>query len=109
MRFLAVITVLCLSAVVHAAAPNVLFVLIDDMGYGDLSCYGGTRVQTPNIDRLASEGVRFKQFYVNAPICCPSRVALTTCLYQNRWRITSYLDKRQMDHDRSLADWLDLS
>jgi arylsulfatase A-like enzyme len=86
--------------------PNILFVLIDDMGYGDLSCFGGQRVKTPAIDRLASEGIRFTQFYVNAPICSPSRVAFTTGQYPNRWGITSYLDKRQMNRRRGMADWL---
>ncbi len=86
--------------------PNVLFVLIDDMGYGDLSCFGCKRVQTPQIDKLANEGIRFTQFYVNAPICSPSRVALMTGQYPLRWRITSYLATRQEDHDRGIADWL---
>jgi uncharacterized sulfatase len=88
--------------------PNILFVLIDDMGYGDLSCFGGTRVETTEIDRLAREGIRFTQFYVNAPICSPSRVALTTGQYPNRWKITSYLAKREEDRKRGLADWLSL-
>ena len=52
--------------------PNILFVLIDDMGYRDLSCFGGTRTKTPEIDRLAAEGIRFNQFYVGSPICSPS-------------------------------------
>ncbi len=106
MRFVSFAALLCLAAPLHAA-PSFLFILIDDMGYGDLGCYGNTRVQTPNIDRLASEGVRFTQFYVNAPICSPSRVAFTTGQYPTRWRITSYLDTRQIDHDRDIADWLD--
>jgi hypothetical protein len=58
--------------------PNIVFVLADDLGYGDLHCYGGTGAKTPNLDRLAAEGVRFTQFYVNSPICSPSRTALTT-------------------------------
>src|SRR3954453_2363684 len=87
--------------------PNVLFVLIDDMGYRDLSCFGGTRVRTPQIDSLAREGMRFGQFYVNAPICSPSRVALITGQYPNRWRITSYLDNRALDRRRNVADRLD--
>jgi arylsulfatase A-like enzyme len=86
--------------------PNILFVLIDDMGYGDLSCYGSQRVQTPNIDRLAREGIRFTQFYINSPICSPSRVAFTTGQYPGRWRITSYLSTRRADRTRGLADWL---
>src|SRR5207253_6419426 len=60
----------------------------------------------PQIDRLASEGIRFNQFYVSAPICSPSRVALTTGQYPNRWGITSYLDTRKIDKDRDLKDWL---
>src|SRR4051812_44780278 len=87
--------------------PNILFVLIDDMGYRDLACFGGTRAKTPEIDRLAREGIRFNQFYVSSPICSPSRTALTTGQYPNRWRITSYLDTRKIDKDRGLADWLD--
>lgn len=87
--------------------PNILFILVDDMGYGDVGCYGGTRARTPEIDRLAREGIRFTQFYVNAPICSPSRVALTTGQYPGRWRITSYLDTREIDRRRGLADWLE--
>ena len=86
--------------------PNILFVLIDDMGYRDLSCFGGTRVKTPQIDQLAQEGIRFNQFYVSSPICSPSRVALTTGQYPNRWHITSHLDTRQSDKRRGQADWL---
>lgn len=72
--------------------PNILFVFIDDMGYGDLSCYGNSAIQTPNIDRLAHEGIRFTQFYANSPVCSPSRVAMTTGQYPARWKIYSYLD-----------------
>src|SRR5215211_2082384 len=74
--------------------PNILFVLADDMGYGDLACYGGQGVQTTNIDRLAAEGIRFTQFYVNSPICSPSRTAFMTGQYPARWNITSYIDDR---------------
>lgn len=94
------------SAAETVKRPNILFVLIDDMGYGDLVCYGGTRAKTPQIDRLAHEGIRFTQFYVNAPICSPSRVAFTTGQYPGRWRITSYLDTRATDRRRGIADWL---
>lgn len=86
--------------------PNILFILIDDMGYGDLGCYGGTRVGTPEIDRLAREGIRFTQFYVNAPICSPSRVAFLTGQYPKRWKITSYLDSRKINKDRGMENWL---
>ena len=64
--------------------PNILFVFMDDMGYADLGCYGNTRVQTPNIDQLAKEGILFTQFYVNTPICSPSHTAITTRQYPYR-------------------------
>ena len=53
--------------------PNILFILSDDMGYGDLSCYGSTTIATPNIDRIAASGVRFTNGYVSASVCAPSR------------------------------------
>ena len=70
-----------------AKQPNFIVVLVDDLGYGDFSCYGGN-VKTPNVDRLAAEGVRFTHYYSNSPICSPSRTALTTGQYPIRWRIT---------------------
>ncbi len=90
-----------------AAPPNVLFVLIDDMGYADLTCYGEKRVHTDQVDRLAKEGIRFTQFYVNAPICSPSRTALMTGQYPARWKITSYLASRAENQQRGMAQWLD--
>lgn len=99
---------LCGSPAFSAASkPNVIVVLIDDMGWSDLSCFGGKDVKTENIDRLASEGIKFQQFYVNSPICSPSRVAITTGQYPQRWKISSYLDKRKMNQKRGLAQWLD--
>jgi uncharacterized sulfatase len=86
--------------------PNIIVVLVDDMGYGDLSCYGG-RAKTKEIDRLAEEGIRFTQFYVNSPICSPSRTALTTGQYPARWRINSFLASRQENEQRGIAQWLD--
>src|SRR6056297_1141178 len=74
--------------------PNILFIFIDDMGYGDLGCYGNANVRTPNIDQLASEGIRFRQFYVNSPICSPSRVAVTTGQYPSGWGITTFISSR---------------
>ncbi|MGV3721937.1 MAG: sulfatase-like hydrolase/transferase [Actinomycetota bacterium] len=106
--------VTALAALGAAAAPerpkrpNVIVVLVDDLGYADFSCYGGARVKTENIDRLASEGVRFRQFYVNSPICSPSRTALTTGQYPARWRITSYIDNRALNQRRGMAQFLDL-
>jgi uncharacterized sulfatase len=87
--------------------PNVVTVFIDDMGWSDLSCFAGDRVQTEHVDRLAKEGIRFTNFYVNSPICSPSRVALSTGQYPHRWRITSYLAARELNRSRGVAQWLD--
>ncbi|MBI4873301.1 MAG: sulfatase [Acidobacteria bacterium] len=65
-------------------APNVVFIYADDLGYGDLGCYGNPSIRTPNLDRLAAEGSRFTQFYSAAPLCSPSRAALLTGRYPVR-------------------------
>jgi arylsulfatase len=67
-----------------AREPNVVFILADDMGYGDAGCYGNTRNKTPHLDRLAAEGTRFTSFYVAQPVCTASRAALLTGCYPNR-------------------------
>jgi uncharacterized sulfatase len=79
---------------------------IDDLGWGDFSCFGNRDAKTPHVDRLAAEGIRFEQFYVNSPICSPSRVALSTGQYPQRWRITSYLAHRRRNEERGMAQWL---
>ena len=68
-----------------ANKPNVLLIYADDMGFNELSCYGGKHVQTPNIDSIAAGGVRFTQGYVSAPLCSPSRAALMTGRYPTRF------------------------
>ncbi len=90
-----------------AERPNFVVVFIDDMGWADLSCFGNEDAQTPHIDRLAAEGLRFHQFYANSPICSPSRTALTTGQYPQRWRITSFLNNRADNERRGMAQWLD--
>ncbi|HIG26284.1 MAG TPA: hypothetical protein EYQ50_00200 [Verrucomicrobiales bacterium] len=65
--------------------PNIVLILADDLGYGDLGCYGSGQNLTPNIDRLASEGIRFTDFHSNGAMCTPTRAALLTGLYQQRF------------------------
>lgn len=96
------------SSAAAAPRPNVVLILVDDMGWGDLSCFGNTAAATPHLDRLAAEGIRFSQFYVAAPICSPSRCALVTGQYPQRWKISSYLDNREVNRRRGVADWLDV-
>lgn len=78
---------LCLFALgssLFAAQPNIVFILADDFGYGDLGCMGCTDISTPNIDRLATEGVKFTDFYANAPVCTPTRTGFMTGRWQQR-------------------------
>ncbi|WP_299556247.1 sulfatase [Seonamhaeicola sp.] len=64
--------------------PNVVLVFIDDMGYGDVGCYGATGFETPNLDKMASKGMRFTNFYAAQPVCSASRAGLLTGCYPNR-------------------------
>ncbi len=68
--------------------PNIIVILTDDMGYGDLGCYGGEAIKTPNIDKLASEGMRFTDFYSSSAVCSPSRAGLLTGRYAHRTGVT---------------------
>jgi arylsulfatase A-like enzyme len=101
---------LALSAFALAAAPsrpNIVLILTDDMGFGDVGCYGGKFAPTPNIDRLAREGIRFTQYYSSAPICSPARAGLTTGMHPARWHITSFLQTRAGNRGCEQADFLD--
>ena len=108
MRYALLISWLSFALCAQAARqPNFVFVLIDDMGWGDFSCFGNKEAKTPNIDRLAAEGLRFSQFYVNSPICSPSRCAFVTGQYPQRWRINSFLGNRADNNRNGNAQWLD--
>ncbi|XP_056622944.1 arylsulfatase A [Triplophysa dalaica] len=78
--FFALIAVAC----VRASPPNFVLIFADDLGYGDLGCFGHPSSLTPNLDRLAANGLRFTDFYVTSPVCSPSRAALLTGRYQTR-------------------------
>src|SRR6478672_989379 len=88
MRYLLVTLAACCSLAAGQAAeparPNVVILLCDDLGYGDLGCYGHPSIRTPNLDRLAAEGMRFTDFYSAAEVCTPSRAALLTGRYPIR-------------------------
>src|ERR1700726_1433776 len=71
--------------------PNIVIILTDDVGYADFGCYGNKKVKTPNLDRMAKEGIRFTSFYVTQGICSASRAALLTGKYSNRTGILGAL------------------
>src|SRR6476469_8820865 len=74
----------------QSTKPNIVFILADDLGYADLSCYGQRDYTTPNIDRLATEGLKFTQAYSNSPDCSATRTALITGRYQYRLPVGLY-------------------
>ena len=88
-----------------AQKPNIIFILTDDMGIGDIGCFNGT-YKTPNIDRLAAEGRKFKQYYSASPICSPSRVGFLTGMHPAKWNITSFLQKKVDNKLCEQADYL---
>ena len=67
-----------LAPALAADSPNIIIILVDDMGYGDLGCFGNPTIRTPNLDRMASEGQKWTSFYAGAIVCTPSRAALIT-------------------------------
>lgn len=82
-----VITVLVTNHAIAAERPNLIWVMADDLGYGDLGCYGQQVIQTPHLDRLAREGLRFTHYYAGATVCAPSRSVLMTGLHHGHTRV----------------------
>ena len=93
-RSLVTTTILCFTLISHslaAAQPNIVFIFIDDMGWKDLGCYGSDFVETPRIDQLAAEGVRFTDFYAAGAVCSPTRCAVQSGQNQARIGITDFI------------------
>lgn len=92
-----------------ADAPNILFILADDLGYGDLGCYGNPDLDTPTLDALARDGVRFTQYYTPSPLCAPARAALLTGRYNHRTGAIDVSSNRGIDRialsERTFGDY----
>jgi len=78
---LSVLLVVSYTGANSKSKPNIIVILVDDLGYGDLSCQGGTDIQTPNIDKLFDKGMKFKNFYANCTVCSPTRASLLSGCY----------------------------
>ena len=83
--------------------PNIIFILADDLGYGELGCYGQTKIRTPRIDRLAAEGLRFSQHYSGSPVCAPSRCTLLTGKHTGHASIRATRSARSSRSEASFA------
>ncbi len=112
-RFLASIALLVLGALAARGAdsaatrPNIIFILADDLGWGDLGCYGNTFLPTPNLDRLAKSGALFTNFYTNGSVCSPTRSAFFTSMYPARNRIHGHFATPEINTARGMSQWLD--
>ena len=91
-------TLLFFSISAQEKKPNVIFILMDDMGYSDISCYGAKTVKTPHIDKLATEGLQFTDFHTGASICSPSRAAFLTGAYPQRCGLYMGINPNREEH-----------
>lgn len=106
--FAVILSSLCISHSSAAATqPNIIFILADDLGWGDLGCYGNRIIKTPNLDRMAAEGTLFTQFYVNGSVCSPSRCAFFTGQYPARHRIHGHYATKLQNEARGVSNWLE--
>ncbi|HEY2574048.1 MAG TPA: sulfatase-like hydrolase/transferase, partial [Verrucomicrobiaceae bacterium] len=86
--------------------PNIIIILADDLGYGDLGCYGQQKIKTPSLDRLAADGVRFTQFYAGSTVCAPSRCVLMTGLHTGHCTVRGNADVPLRPEDVTVAQVL---
>jgi arylsulfatase A-like enzyme len=89
--------------------PNIIFIFADDLGYGDIGCYGQTKIKTPNIDRMAAEGMRFTQCYAGSTVCAPSRSSLMTGQHTGHTRIRGNQAHPLLSQDVTVAEILKTS
>lgn len=106
MKPLLVLCALLAGASPAARKPNIIFILADDLGYGDLGCYGQKKLRTPNIDRLAAEGMRFTQHYAGSTVCAPSRCSLMTGLHMGHAFIRGNGNDNLRPEDVTVAELL---
>lgn len=107
---LACLSAFCFSLSATAAEkPNIIFILADDLGWGDLGCYGQSITRTPNLDQLAKEGTLFTNFYVCGSVCSPSRCAFFTGQYPARQRIHGHYATPELNESRGMSQFLDPS
>src|SRR5262245_31869839 len=86
--------------------PNIVFILADDLGWGDLGCYGQKKIKTPNLDRMAAEGMRFTSAYAGSTVCAPSRCALMTGLHSGHGLIRGNGNVALRPEDLTVAELL---
>jgi N-acetylgalactosamine-6-sulfatase len=87
--------------------PNFVFIFADDLGWGDLGCYGNRQIKTPNLDELAKKGTLFTQFYVSGSVCSPSRTSIMTSHFPARHGVHGHFATHKQNKARAMPNWLD--
>ena len=105
LMLLAVTSVIDESVGDESRLPNIILIVADDLGYGEVGCYGQKRIKTPSIDRLAQEGIRFTSFYAGSPVCAPSRCTLMTGKHTGHAYIRANGDPKHLDHLKKEYGW----
>src|SRR5947209_11892221 len=112
-RIVLALTLSCISGgpsasldAAEARKPNIVFILADDLGYGDLGCYGQDKIRTPKLDRMASEGMRFTQCYAGSTVCAPSRCSLMTGMTTGHCTIRGNAAVPLPPQDKTVAELL---
>ena len=99
-------SILHLASATAEQSPNIIFIMADDLGYGDISCYGSKTIKTPHIDKLASTGVKCTDYHSNGAVCSPTRAALMTGRYQQRSGIPGVVTAKSHRHTGlPLKEW----
>ena len=107
--YLGLLGAVSMTSLQAAERPNIVIIYTDDMGIGDLSCYNSGWVMTPNIDRLAANGLKFNHYYTASPVSSPSRVSLTTGMFPTEWGVNTFLHDRKGNANCEQLDYLDAS
>jgi uncharacterized sulfatase len=97
------------DSVLNPSKPNIIYILADDLGYGDLGCYGQEKIKTPNLDQMAEDGIRFTDHYAGNTVCAPSRVSLLTGLHQGHASVRGNKNNVLEDSDFTIAEMFRLS
>ena len=105
-RLLCMLSCTATMAYAQQEKPNVIVILVDDMGIGDVSTYGPSTVPTPNLDRFAQEGLQINNFYSAAPVSSPARAGITTGRYPIKYQMNTFLDTRAANKRVENADYL---
>ena len=105
--YTALMIMTAVNAQSNKGTPNIIFIFADDRGYADLSCHGSTFIKTPNLDKMAGEGMDFHNFSVCNPVCSPSRTAILTGHFPARYSVHGHFATVDSHMKRNMPDWLD--